>query len=131
MQDLYIGGIIFVVTITVVKISVLCFYRTIFAVPKFRKLTWVVGVVCIIWLLVALPIIIFQCNPVQAAWRLELYASGVAKCKSMPPALFGLEIANVVVDIVILCLPIYMIQRLQMTAAKKRSVVAIFLVGGL
>lgn len=62
---------------------------------------------------------------------MELHVSGVAKCKSMPPAFFGLEIVNVVVDVVILCLPIYMIQRLQMTAAKKRSVVAIFLVGGL
>ena len=131
MQNLYIGGIIFVITITVVKISILCFYRTIFAVPRFRKLTWVAGVVCVIWLLVGLPIIIFQCSPIQAAWRWELHATGVAKCNSMPPALFGLEIANVVVDIMILCLPIYMIQRLQMTAAKKRSVVAIFLVGGL
>ncbi|ERF71789.1 hypothetical protein EPUS_01704 [Endocarpon pusillum Z07020] len=127
---LYIGGIIFVITITVVKISILCFYRTIFAISRFRKLTWVVGVVCIIWLLVGLPIIIFQCSPIQAAWRFELHATGEAKCNSMPPAFFGLEIANVVVDIMILCLPIYMIRRLQMTAAKKRSVIAIFLVGG-
>jgi hypothetical protein len=49
----------------------------------------------------------------------------------MAAALFGLGIANVVNDILILALPIYMVQQLQMKTSKKISLVAIFLMGGL
>jgi hypothetical protein len=131
MQYLFIGEILFAVTITIVKISILCFYRTIFSVPKFGLLTWTVGVVCLVWLLISLFITIFHCNPIQGAWDVSLRATGVAKCLSMAAALFGLGIANVVNDILILALPIYMVQQLQMKTPKKISIIAIFLMGGL
>jgi hypothetical protein len=131
VQYLFIEEILFALTITIVKISILCFYRTNFPVPKFGLLTWTVGVVCIVWLLISLFITIFHRNPIQGAWDVSLRATGVAKCLSMAAALFGLGIANVVNDILILALPISMVQQPQMKTSKKITIIAIFLMGGL
>ncbi len=86
---------------------------------------------CVIWSLVSLFVVIFQCSPVSAEWNLQLQLTGLAKC--LPPGgfIFGFEAVNVVLDILILCLPMYKIKRLQLPTRRKISISAIFLLGGL
>ena len=120
---MYALEIIFVFNITAVKVSILCFYCHIFTVQAFHKRTYALDFLCIIWAMVALFVLIFQCNPISAAWDLELQATpGAAKC--LPRSLdLGMEISNVVLDSLILALPVHMIRRLQMKISKKIGII--------
>ena len=132
VQSLYAQEALFVTTITVVKLSILCFYRHIFSTPKFRQIISGVGAVCMVWWILSFFMVIFQCTPIDAAWKLHLRGTpGAATCIDAGKLLQGCEIANVVIDLAILSLPIYMVRSLQMKATKKASVIAIFLLGGL
>ena len=131
-QNLYVEEIVFVTTITLIKLSILSFYTHIFTVKRFRQCAWALGGVCIVWYLIMLFIVIFQCSPVDAAWRYELQLTpGASKCLQIGRVIFGLEISNVIIDVSILVLPIFMVQRLQMKTSRKISISSIFLLGGL
>lgn len=130
MQYLYIEQLVFAFTITSVKISLLSFYQRIFSVRVFRRWVLFVGALCLVWLVVCLFLIIFQCSPVPAAWRVMMRLSG-ARCIPATRIVFGAELANVLLDILILALPIYMVRRLQLPRRRKVVVGGIFLLGGL
>lgn len=130
-QNIYITEIVFGTTITAVKISILCFYRSIFATPSFRRKTLILGIICVLWFIITLFIIIFQCSPISGAWDSVFQIKNKTKCIPIPGFIFGYELSNVLLDICILCLPIYMIRRLQLPTRRKISVGSIFLLGGL
>lgn len=131
VQYLYVTEIIFVFTITAVKLSILGFYRTIFSIPAFRRTTLVLAILCILWFICVLFITIFQCRPIAALWDLSLVAEGRAQCIPSGGLIFGYELSNVIIDISILCLPLCMIRRLQLPTRRKIGVSSIFLLGGL
>ncbi|KAI9742338.1 MAG: hypothetical protein M1818_003871 [Claussenomyces sp. TS43310] len=97
---------------------------------SFLLVNWIVFGTCIIWGIITTFLLIFQCNPIRGMWVYELQATGKATCMSSSELIFGFEISNVVIDVLILSLPIYMIQRLQLRTAKKVSIIAIFVMGG-
>jgi hypothetical protein len=83
---------------------------------------------CIVWLIVSMFLNIFQCKPVSALWE----ALGSTEyCLASGTMWLGLEVTNLLVDVVILALPISEIGRLQLSTAKKWFVVCIFLLGSL
>ncbi|KAK1140309.1 hypothetical protein N8T08_010512 [Aspergillus melleus] len=126
---LFVQEHLFVFCITLIKLSILLFYRSVFSIRSFLRLTWAAVALSIIWYIVVTFLLIFQCNPIHAAWDMTLKMS-TAKCMSPGRLVFGIEIGNMVVDILILLLPVYMVQQLQMKTAKKASVIGIFLLGG-
>ncbi|KAI4193607.1 MAG: hypothetical protein LQ350_008243 [Teloschistes chrysophthalmus] len=115
------------VAITLIKISILLFYRRIFTTPQFRRRTEIVGALVIAWLFVNNLMAAFQCSPIRKAW-LPLTPG---KCLQPLNLIVGFQAGNTTLDIVILALPIYAVSKLQMSLAKKISVLAIFLLGGL
>ncbi|KAM0794379.1 hypothetical protein BDR22DRAFT_895231 [Usnea florida] len=129
-KKIWAAEIIFVFNITAVKMSILWFYCHIFTVPAFLKRTYALGTLCVLWAIVAVFLLIFQCTPVSAAWNLELETTpGAATC--LPSSLdFGLEISNVILDVLILALPVHMIRNLQMKFSKKIGIIGVFLLGG-
>ena len=80
-----------------------------------------------IWLLVNNLIGAFQCMPIQKAWEFER----PGKCINFLSFFIGMQVPNIVLDIVILALPVSAVYHLQMSKKKKISVTAIFLLGGL
>lgn len=125
-QAIYVCELLFNCTITTVKISVLCFYRTIFSIRPFRQATLIFGLVCLVWFVITELILIFQCHPVSALWELD-----ESKCMPFGAILFGYELTNSALDICILCLPIHRIAELQLPKQQKIMIGAIFLLGGL
>ncbi|RAL04667.1 uncharacterized protein BO80DRAFT_461734 [Aspergillus ibericus CBS 121593] len=101
-QYLYVEEILFITCISVVKFSVLTFYRRVFSVQIFARITHALVGVCAVWAVVTLLLVILQCLPVHAMWDLELQVPGQAKCLSPAKLIFGYEICNVIVDLVIL-----------------------------
>ena len=76
---------------------------------------------------------IFQCTPVDALWKYEVQFDPLAGAKCLTPGklILGLEITNVICDLLILALPVYMVRTLQMKGTRKLGVIGIFLLGGL
>lgn len=126
---LWIAEIVFVLTITPVKISVLCFYRNAFSTPRFRRATYYMSALCVAWLISGFWVTIFQCRPVRAVY--DLKAAAGAHCISFKNFAFAHEVINTLTDICILALPLFMIRKLQLPTRRKVQLVSIFLTGGL
>lgn len=77
-----------------------------------------------LWYIIVSFLLIFQCNPIHAAWDMALKMS-TAKCNSPGRLVAGIEIGIIVVDIFILLLPVYMVQQLQMKLTKKVGVIVV------
>ena len=123
--------ILFTITISAVKISVLLFYTSIFPTTLFRRQAQALGGLCMLWALANLLLTILQCKPVKAFWELELVAKGDGSCIPFGRVLLGYELTNMVIDIAILALPINVIRGLQMRTSRKVAVSCVFLLGGL
>ena len=124
----------FLSQLSLIKLSILSFHTHRFTVKRFRQCAWALGRVCVVWYFIMLFIIIFQCSPVDAAWRYELQmAPGASTCLQIGRVIFGLEISNVIIDVSFLVLPIliFVVQRLQKKTSRKISISSIFLLGGL
>lgn len=114
-------------TITLVKISILSLYRRIFSTPAFRQKTLVVGVVCVIWCILAIFIDIFQCRPFEAAFDPELLFT--YHCIDLPSFYYGITSSNVCLDAIMLYLPLHEVWKLEMRNSKKCKLSGIFLLG--
>lgn len=118
-------------TITAVKISILLLYRRVFGtVAKFKRATLIVGILCITWLCGNTFTQIFLCSPMSAAWNPNVIFSK-ADCRDLHRYLVGITAANLLLDIVILCMPLPMIWDLNLSTRKKFEVSGVFLLGSL
>ena len=125
---LWISELFFPLTITPVKISILCFYRTIFSIGKFRLVTYTLSTICALWLFAGFWVVIFQCRPVRAVYDVTIVD---AHCIQFGPFVFIYELINALIDISILALPVFMVRRLQLQLRRKLQVMSMFLMGGL
>jgi hypothetical protein len=119
--------LLFTCCITAVKLSILWFYYLLFS-PAAGKVIKAVIIMCLLWLAVATLVIIFQCKPVSAYWT---HLGQPPYCTGMPQVLFGYELSNLGIDIIILCVPIRYVPFLNMSTSRKTSVLAMFLLGAL
>lgn len=103
----------------------------IFSIQSFKRFVWVLVVLCVLWAVICLFVVIFQCSPIHAEWDFILVLLGKAKCVPITRLIFSFEIINVLLDVFILCLPIYMIKQLKLPTRRKIVVGSIFLLGGL
>ncbi|ERF74613.1 hypothetical protein EPUS_00743 [Endocarpon pusillum Z07020] len=131
LKYVYISELLFTITISLVKISILVFYQKIFSTPGFRKASFVVGSVCILWLLVCCLVSVFQCRPISAAWHFELALLGQAQCIKYGHFIIGYELSNVLLDIAIIALPLSMLKKLQLALERKIVVACMVLLGSL
>ncbi|KAJ5094367.1 hypothetical protein N7456_010228 [Penicillium angulare] len=126
---LYAEEMLFVLGITAVKLSILVFYRHVFTTRSFAKVNWVIIGITVVWCIITLFLVIFQCSPIHGVWSYEMQFSGQATCLNSPKLIFGFEVTNVVIDVSILIPPIVMVQRLQLRAAKRVKLTIIFFLG--
>ena len=119
VQCLYSTGI------STCKISVLLMYNRIFgrASRRFRYALIATGCFVIAYNFIQFIIIIFQCQPINAAWNPN-------KCIKL---MLELEIAggfNALTDLITLILPLPILYRTQMPPKKKAQVIGTFMLGG-
>ena len=116
-------------TITLVKLSLILLYRRIFATPHFKTASLVVGTACIAWFLISLFLIVFQCHPVSAFFNPELLFTD--HCIDLQALYRGLLASNIALDLILLCLPLYMVLGLQLAVRQKLLLAGIFALGSL
>ncbi|MCJ1394480.1 hypothetical protein MMC18_007358 [Xylographa bjoerkii] len=112
---------------TATKISILFLYRRIFVTPKFHLVTIPVICMVIFWCVGSLFPTIFQCQPMAAAWNPTMAGT----CINVPKLFLAGTIANLLTDVIILCLPSPVIWSLKLSRRKQLVVSGVFLVGGL
>ncbi|MCJ1267410.1 hypothetical protein MMC22_007295 [Lobaria immixta] len=114
-------------TITAVKISILLLYRRVFDTASFKRAILVVGFLCITWLCGNVFTELFLCSPMSAAWDPKLVFSN--HCRDFQAFLVGITVSNLLLDVIILCMPLPMIWNLKLSTRKKLEVIGVFLLG--
>lgn len=120
---------LFFLTITAVKLSILDFYRHIFATKKFCIAAHIISVICVLWLLAGILYNIFDCDPIVANY--DVRYPTVDHCAPFGIYFFFHELLNTMIDVAILAMPFFVIRRLRLTGQQKVQVIGIFLLGGL
>jgi hypothetical protein len=112
------------------KLSVLFFYRRIFATPSFRKVNDIFIVLIMCWCCSLVFPYVFACNPVSAQWELFLWELPT-KCIEMTSLYNYISVSDTVTDLAILVLPIPMVLKLQLPLKEKLALGGVFFMGAL
>ena len=128
LKIVYINDIFYALTLPTVKFSLLCMYWKIFnRVAAFRYAAITVGIIVFCWMVGTLFTQIFNCNPIQGAWNVEIGATCIDPVKFY----HGNAISNLLTDVIILLLPMPLVWRLQMTFKRKVALSGVVLLGSL
>ena len=126
-----LDGHLYVLAITLAKLSILLFLYRIFSVnSKFRIVSWIVGVVISVWASVTLLLGIFACKPIIAQFNFELRFAPSTVCSPEPwhvQNIYGF--CNIIADFVLLLMPMPMLWNLKMVMAKRIGVAVVFASG--
>ncbi|KAF2263628.1 hypothetical protein CC78DRAFT_544857 [Lojkania enalia] len=125
----YFPEIGYCVHITLIKFSILVSYKRIFGhITWCRHAIRILFLLCSSWFIGCLFPFVFQCRPIKKAFKPWIPGS----CFDLEPWLWGNGIANNILDILILLLPIWPILRMRtLERAQKVLVMASFSMGSL
>ncbi|GJC80387.1 hypothetical protein ColLi_03225 [Colletotrichum liriopes] len=119
---LYLGAL------PVTKISILLFYLKIFPKREIKLGCWVLIGLNVVYFIVFELISIFQCTPVEGAWR-AWDKEFPAKCNNINIQGWAAAIANILLDLATLILPLRELYNLSLSTKKKVMVMMMFCVG--
>lgn len=123
----YLCEVLYVVTIALIKTSILLFYLQVFPLRSFRIQCWSVMGFCAVCSLVFTIVTIFQCHPLSYAWNKNIHGT----CIDYNRAAWANAAFNILQELLILALPISEIRKLQLERKKKIGLYIMFGLGGL
>ncbi|KAH9907260.1 hypothetical protein F4778DRAFT_777696 [Xylariomycetidae sp. FL2044] len=129
-KSLFAGEMLYGVGSPLIKLAVLAFYWRIFPTRTVKVGCIVLGSLSIGWCVAILVTNLVQCRPIRAYWDQELQLLPETQCIDVILYFFGNSIANCVIDLATLMLPIHETLKLQTTRSKKLGIVSIFILGG-
>ena len=110
-----------------IKISILLFYYRLFnSDPRFRIAVWVMATVVMCWYITSTLIAIFQCSPIPYNWDRTIPGG---QCLSTYALWIGNSVSSLATDVAILCLPLPIIWRMDVTPRQKTAISGMFLLG--
>ncbi|KAI1491996.1 hypothetical protein F5X96DRAFT_692524 [Biscogniauxia mediterranea] len=120
--------ILYIAALGITKISILLFYLKLFPKRSFRICTWVLITANIIYALTYIFLLIFQCDPIEGAWR---FWDGEfkAKCLSINVLSWSAAAINIALDLAVIILPLPELFKLSLSMRKKIQILAMFAVG--
>ncbi|KAJ8058289.1 hypothetical protein OCU04_012483 [Sclerotinia nivalis] len=122
----YIAEIFYSITFSMIKISILLLYRSIFPNKTMTLATNLIAIFVLLWGISSLLVSIFSCEPINGFWDLTVES----KCIDSKWFFVGNSIPNILADIVILGLPMPDLWHLRMSRRSKAAVSGMFLLGG-
>ncbi|RYP41490.1 hypothetical protein DL767_000995 [Monosporascus sp. MG133] len=122
-----LGETIYFYSMAFIKLSILSLYARIFPSRRFRWYLWGIAAFMVAWALQGSFVTVFQCTPIEYGWNRELPGG---RCINYGLSVLISGIANIITDFVILCAPIPLVLRLQVTPQKKRLLIFTFALGG-
>ncbi|PHH83474.1 hypothetical protein CDD82_433 [Ophiocordyceps australis] len=127
LQTTTAATLTYAISITFSKLSILAFYLRISPDHKFRIAVFSLFGVVVAYTVTYIFVMVFRCSPVAAGWDLSIKG----KCIDNLIPMMVLSIANILIDLVILCLPLKVVVPLQIPTRQKISLVFLFATGGL
>ncbi|KAJ5803975.1 uncharacterized protein N7518_000278 [Penicillium psychrosexuale] len=119
---------IYATAITFTKSSIVFFYGRIF---NFRwSLGFCMFLVLGYWVTIIVTVAV-ACRPLPYFWLAYTDPTAVGVCIDVPKFFFGNGIGAMLIDVIILCMPMPTIYKLQMQSSQKLAVVGILLLGSL
>ncbi|KOC18278.1 hypothetical protein AFLA70_59g003510 [Aspergillus flavus AF70] len=126
MKSEYAIPSLYAANVTLVKMSILCFYHRLFSVSSFRRINYGVGIFCLIWFVAAFIGDLLYCIPMRQFWDPTTDGS----CFNFPNYFLVMELIDVLLDVVIIALPLKTISGLHLSLRKKLALLSIFSLGG-
>ncbi|EKG09298.1 integral membrane protein, putative, partial [Macrophomina phaseolina MS6] len=124
----YIDEPLYLASTALTKISILYFYLRIFPNESFRRATATLIACCIAYFIVFATVSVFQCRPISAAWK-HWDGEHSGECNNVNAQGWACAVANIILDISIIMLPLPQLAKLKMSVGKKARLFAIFSVG--
>lgn len=123
----YPAPMLYAAAVACVKFSVLCFYARVFSVQEksFRKKLWITAGFVVIWLFYTSVIALSQCSPTQKLWLPWIPGT----CIANDPWFIVSGTNDVILDVVMFCLPIPLLWRMHLSTGKKLRLVFLFFCG--
>ncbi|KAK9772826.1 putative Integral membrane protein [Seiridium cardinale] len=123
LELIYLSSVYVQWPLAAVKIGVLLFYKRIFTTPIFRTVVWCAIALIATWGIVFFILVLIQIDPVafpltQVSLRFNDTAFGLAQVAT-----------SFTLDIIVLCLPLPVISRLNMKRQRKLAIILIFWLG--
>jgi hypothetical protein len=127
IQTQYSGSFLYPACITFVKLSILMQYRRLFSHHS-RNFHWQINVLITIVAVWGAGIILtafFLCAPMEKNWHPMVKGT----CIPIIPFYYGLQIPNIITDLLIIVVPIQEVMRLQLDKKLKTGAVTMFALG--
>ncbi|PLB47125.1 hypothetical protein P170DRAFT_448802 [Aspergillus steynii IBT 23096] len=105
------------------KLSILAFYLRLSPQPWFRILTFSLMAIASAYVLVYTFLFVFRCHPLALNWDVTITHGS---CIDTRTIMTVLSVANIVMDVLTLLLPVPVIMRLNMRLAQRVSVIILF-----
>jgi hypothetical protein len=124
----YLCEVFYVITISLIKVSILIFYLQVFPTRNFRNQCWTVLAFVVSSSFVFTVTTIFQCHPVSYVWNKNIHGG---KCVNFNSVTWANGAVNILQDLLIIVLPISEVRKLQLGQKKKIGLYIMFGLGGL
>ncbi|KAF5545791.1 L-fucose permease [Fusarium mexicanum] len=121
-------NIFYMLSSDLAKISLLFFYLRLSPERTFRIVIYVLISLFGLYALIYAIISFFGCQPIKASW--DLAAQATSKCVDKFGFFLAASVANVIMDMVILLLPLRIVIPLQIPRRQKMSLLFLFTTGG-
>lgn len=123
--------ITYIITVTLVRISILLLLRRVFIVEPFSIITSIVGAACVAWGISIFFANVFQCTPFMDAFDPDVVMTLSKKCIDLQAMFYGALGTAFILDFIILILPLHLIWRLRLPTRKKFELTVILSLGGM
>ncbi|KAL9632398.1 MAG: hypothetical protein Q9204_003812 [Flavoplaca sp. TL-2023a] len=123
---LFIGDMLYLISMMSTKIAILLLYKALFGVKRsFRYLCYGMMAIVTSYCVIFFFILAFHCNPVQKAWQIITFR-GPSKCFGIGTIQIVIGGFNIVTDFIILIMPMPIILGLNMDWKRKIGLLVIF-----
>ena len=119
----YMCQIFWALVIYFIKMSILALYIRIFPHHVFYRYCIATMILVTISVLIIVPMVIWQCNPMDAIWNLQRKN---ASCLSLAGVAYANAGVNIATEVVVLILPVPLLLKLRVSMSSKLALFALF-----
>lgn len=110
------------------KLSILSLYWRLFPTPSMKRGCVVLATLTVMWWVAGVLVDIFQCIPVGKAFDISIPIDQ-GSCISQTGYCLGMIIPNILIDVMILCLPTFEVSKLHLPRGQRAALASVFLLG--
>ncbi|EKG11954.1 hypothetical protein MPH_10998 [Macrophomina phaseolina MS6] len=124
----YFDESLYITSLSLVKISICCFYLRIFPERRFRNIVYFTIFCCAAYAIAFVVAVSLQCKPINYAWK-HWDGEHEGQCINVNALGWSSASFNIVLDLVVITLPVPQVWKLVLSTRKKVHVMCMFSVG--